>query len=135
MIARLRTRDVVRALAALAIVLLAACARHRDVTVITFWTIGREGEVVRELLDDFERAHPGVRVESQQMPLTAAHEKLLTAFAGDSLPDIGQLGNTWIPELATLGALAREKKIGAEVLKKAIGDLAINSEKPNPATS
>jgi pyruvate dehydrogenase E1 component len=37
--------------------------------------------------------------------------------------------------LATLGALAREKKIGLEVLKKAIGDLGINSEKPNPATS
>ncbi len=39
------------------------------------------------------------------MPLTAAHEKLLTAFAGDALPDISQLGNTWIPEFATLGAL------------------------------
>ena len=95
-----------RIFAVLAAVLsLAACAQHDGVTVIKFWTIGREGEVVRELLDDFERAHPGVRVESQQMPLTAAHEKLLTAFAGDSLPDIGQLGNTWIPELATLGAL------------------------------
>src|SRR6185312_8317104 len=101
-----RARGLVRAVAVLALVLLApACARHDDVTVIRFWTIGREGEVVRELLDEFERAHPGVRVESQQMPLTAAHEKLLTAFAGDSLPDIGQLGNTWIPELATLGAL------------------------------
>ena len=41
----------------------------------------------------------------QALPLTAAHEKLLTAFAGDALPDIGQLGNTWLPELATLGAL------------------------------
>ena len=67
---------------------------------IRFWTIGREGEVVGELLRDFERAHPGIRVDVQQMPLTAAHEKLLTAFAGDALPDIGQLGNTWIPELA-----------------------------------
>ena len=106
MITSVRARDFVRAVAVLVVVLLAsACARQGDVTVIRFWTIGREGEVVRELLDDFERAHPGVRVESQQMPLTAAHEKLLTAFAGDSLPDIGQLGNTWIPELATLGAL------------------------------
>jgi multiple sugar transport system substrate-binding protein len=85
---------------------IAACSRHAsDVTVVRFWTIGREGEVVRELLDDFERTHPGVRVENQQVPLTAAHEKLLTAFAGDALPDLGQLGNTWIPELATLGAL------------------------------
>jgi multiple sugar transport system substrate-binding protein len=83
-----------------------ACDRKDDgVTVITFWTIGREGEVVGELLRDFEKTHPGIRVNAQQMPLTAAHEKLLTAFAGDALPDIGQLGNTWIPELATLGAL------------------------------
>ena len=35
----------------------------------------------------------------------AAHEKLLTAFAGDATPDICQLGNTWIPEFVALGAL------------------------------
>jgi multiple sugar transport system substrate-binding protein len=89
-------------------VALGVAACHRDaggITVLKFWTIGREGEVVGELLRDFERLNPGIRVEVQQMPLTAAHEKLLTAFAGDALPDIGQLGNTWIPELATLGAL------------------------------
>ena len=38
----------------------------------------------RELLPEFERAHPGIRVEVQQLPWTAAHEKLLTAFAGDA---------------------------------------------------
>lgn len=75
------------------------------VTTITFWTIGHEGEVVQPLLRDFERTHPVIRIDLQQWPLTAAHEKLLTAFAGDALPDVGQLGNTWIPELATLGAL------------------------------
>ena len=73
--------------------------------MVRFWTVGNEGEVVQPLLRDFERTHPSIRVDAQQMPLTAAHEKLLTAFAGDALPDIGQLGNTWIPELATLGAL------------------------------
>ena len=51
------------------------------------------------------KPHPNVRVDIQQMPLTAAHEKLLTAFAGDALPDIGQLGNTWIPEFVAVGAL------------------------------
>ena len=39
----------------------------------------------------------------QQIPWLAAHEKLLTAFAGDATPDVCQLGNTWIPEFATLG--------------------------------
>jgi multiple sugar transport system substrate-binding protein len=46
-----------------------------------------------------------LRVRVQQIPWNAAHEKLLTAFAGDATPDVCQLGNTWIPEFATLGAL------------------------------
>ena len=68
--------------------------------------MGREGEVVTELLPEFERSHPGIRVAVQQVPWTAAHEKLLTAFAGDATPDLCQLGNTWIPELVALNALA-----------------------------
>jgi len=85
--------------------LLISCANPDNRTTLKFWTFGREGEVVGELLAEFERAHPGVHVEVQNMPLLAAHEKLLTAFAGDALPDLCQLGNTWIPEFATLGAL------------------------------
>jgi pyruvate dehydrogenase E1 component len=37
--------------------------------------------------------------------------------------------------LATLGALVREKKIGVDVMKKAIRELGINPEKLNPAIS
>ncbi|HEY0179409.1 MAG TPA: extracellular solute-binding protein, partial [Dokdonella sp.] len=86
--------------------LAAACARPAaDVVTLKFWAIGREAEVVPELLAEFERRHPGIHVEVQALPLTAAHEKLLTAFAGDVLPDVAQLGNTWLPELAALGAL------------------------------
>jgi multiple sugar transport system substrate-binding protein len=72
---------------------------------LRFWAMGREGEVVRELLRDFERANPQVRLDIQGLPWTAAHEKLLTAFAGDAVPDLCQLGNTWIPEFAALQAL------------------------------
>jgi multiple sugar transport system substrate-binding protein len=74
-------------------------------TVLRFWAMGREGEVVAELVHDFERAHRGVRVVVQQLPWSAAHEKLLTAFAGGTTPDVAQLGNTWIPELAALKTL------------------------------
>jgi multiple sugar transport system substrate-binding protein len=86
--------------------LLSGCnsAASRE-TVLRFWAMGREGEVVLELLSDFERAHPGIRVDVQQVPWTAAHEKLLTAFAGGVTPDICQLGNTWISELVALNAL------------------------------
>jgi multiple sugar transport system substrate-binding protein len=67
--------------------------------------MGREGEVVAELARDFERENPGIRVAVQQIPWTAAHEKLVTAHVGDATPDIAQLGNTWIAEFAVLDAL------------------------------
>jgi multiple sugar transport system substrate-binding protein len=93
--------------AALLGIVLAACApASNGPVVLRFWAMGREGEVVRELLADFERSHPGIRVEVQQLPWTAAQEKLLTSFAGDVTPDLCQLGNTWISQFAALGALA-----------------------------
>lgn len=90
---------------AMLLVLLVGCARDDGTTTIRFWAMGREAEVVAGLLREFEREHPGVRVELQQIPWSSAHEKLLTAFAADALPDVCQLGNTWIAEFATLDAL------------------------------
>ena len=94
-------------LAAIAVgsALLGSCAPAPAGHELTFWTIGREGEAIMQLLPAFERAHPDIRVKVQQLPLTAAHQKLLTAFAGNSTPDLSQLGNTWLPELAALHAL------------------------------
>jgi multiple sugar transport system substrate-binding protein len=76
-----------------------------DEVTLRFWGMGREGEVVQELAAGFERENPGIRVRVQQIPWTAAHEKLLTAHVGDATPDIAQLGNTWIAEFAALDAL------------------------------
>jgi multiple sugar transport system substrate-binding protein len=76
-----------------------------DVQVIRFWAMGREGEVVEALVPEFERRNPGIRVQVQQIPWSAAHEKLLTAFVGGATPDVSQLGNTWVPEFQALGAL------------------------------
>ncbi|WP_240046217.1 sugar ABC transporter substrate-binding protein [Rhodanobacter glycinis] len=86
--------------------LLGSCAKPAiDSKVLTVWTVGREGEAILTLLPDFERAHPDIHVKVQQLPLTAAHQKLLTAFAGGSTPDMTQLGNTWLPEMVALDAL------------------------------
>ncbi len=96
------------ALAAIALAGLPACESSPAAAGVTlrFWAFGREGEVVSELLPEFERRNPGVRVRVQQIPFTAAHEKLITAYVGDATPDLAQIGNTWIPEFAALGALA-----------------------------
>lgn len=87
--------------------LLAGCGPvGEETTTLRFWGFGREGEVVAELARDFERENPGIRVRVQQIPWSAAHEKVLTAIVGRSTPDVAQMGNTWIPEMVALGALA-----------------------------
>jgi multiple sugar transport system substrate-binding protein len=99
---------VARLLALGTVALAAGCSSHSaDESVVRFWAMGREGEVVAALVPEFERTHPGIRVAVQQLPWSAAHEKLLTAFAGDATPDVCQLGNTWIPEFVALHALER----------------------------
>ena len=97
-----------RRLTALLLLPLLACsgAGGSGRVTLRFWAMGHEAEVVAPLVREFERQHPGIRVDLQQIPWTAAHEKLLTAFVGNATPDVAQLGNTWVPELAVLHAIA-----------------------------
>ena len=94
-----------RVWALLWVVLACASCDSPAQTTLRFWTMGREGEVVQELLPEFERENPGIRVDVQQIPWSAAHEKLLTAHVGRATPDVAQLGNTWIAEFVALDAL------------------------------
>ncbi len=84
---------------------LAACGRASGGRTLRFWAMGREGEVAPELLAGFRAEHPEIDLRIEQLPWTAAHEKLLTAYAGDATPDVAQIGNTWLPEMVALGAV------------------------------
>ncbi len=85
--------------------LAAACTRRPSESQIEFWAIGTEGEYAPPLVARFI-AETGLRVATQAIPWTAAHQKLLTAFVGNSLPDLTMIRNSWLPELALLGAFA-----------------------------
>lgn len=89
---------------AMALPALAACGRRDVEGTLRFWAMGNEAANVPTLLPAFERAS-GATVRLQALPWTAAHEKLLTGFAGDSLPDVSQIGNSWLAELAAIGAI------------------------------
>lgn len=100
------TATLLRSLLLMGMVLGAGCAKRDDsVEVVRFWAVGSEAEIVNRFVPEFERLHPGIRIEVQQLAWSAAHEKLLTAVAGDATPDICQLGNTWIAEFAALQSL------------------------------
>jgi len=98
-------RQTVLGLAALAAAPLGCTRRSHSANVVRFWAVGREGEYAVDLLQDFLRERPDIQVDVQKLPWTAAHEKLLTAYAGETLPDLCSLGNTWIPEFTALNAL------------------------------
>jgi multiple sugar transport system substrate-binding protein len=76
-----------------------------DRTTVRIWAMGAEGEVLSKLVPGFEKEYPNIHVEVQQIPWTAAHEKLLTAYVGEATPDIAMLGNTWVPEFVALNSL------------------------------
>ncbi len=88
------------------LILLWSCGESSDKRItINFWAMGVEGETVSKLIGEFERENPNIKVKVLQIAWVAAHEKMITAFAGETLPDVFQLGNTWIPEFESLGAL------------------------------
>ena len=95
-------RELIGAAAALPLGL-AGCSRHGG-PELDMWAMGAEAEHLAELLATLPGGAPrDIRI--QPLPWSAAHEKLLTAFAGGSLPDLGQVGNSWIAELAAIGAI------------------------------
>ncbi|MHC1737243.1 MAG: extracellular solute-binding protein [Ignavibacteriaceae bacterium] len=77
----------------------------KNKTEIKFWAMGVEGEKVATLIPLFEKENPDIRVNLQQVPWSAAHEKLITAYVSETLPDVFQLGNTWLPEFSLMNTI------------------------------
>ncbi len=84
---------------------LAATGCARSSADVEMWAMGNEAAAMPELLRllGADTVLPVVSV--QPLPWTAAHEKLLTGFAGGALPTLSQVGNSWIAELAAIGAI------------------------------
>lgn len=81
-----------------------ACAA--EPVTLNVWAMGYEGKMIREMADIFEKEYPGqVRVVTQAIPWSGAHEKIMTSIIGGIPPDVCQMGTTWMAEFATIGAL------------------------------
>jgi multiple sugar transport system substrate-binding protein len=78
---------------------------------VTFWhAYSADSPEVKTLTEDvipgFEKLHPDVTVKAIAVPYDDLHQKLVTAVAGDTLPDLVRSDIMWVPELANLGVLA-----------------------------
>lgn len=75
-------------------------------TTIRVWAMGEEGLNLEKLIPAFERENPDIRVEIMQIPWALAYDKMITAVAGGTTPDVTQIGTTWMAPFAAMGALA-----------------------------
>ncbi|MBB4858694.1 multiple sugar transport system substrate-binding protein [Novosphingobium chloroacetimidivorans] len=99
---RVTRRSVLAGAAALAAT---SCGPRSASPPLRFWATSYEGDYAPHLMTAFTAA-TGIEVDVQSIPSTAAHEKMLTAFAGDALPDVFALPSGWIGEFQMIGALA-----------------------------
>jgi len=65
--------------------------------------MGAEAQKIGEMTARFEKANPGIRVTVQAIPWGAAHDKIITAVAGGTGPDVAQMGTTWMAEFGSIG--------------------------------
>ena len=77
---------------------------------VTFWDAYSSDSpevqtLEKTIIPAFEKLHPGVTVKDVVVPYDDLHQKLVTAVAGDQLPDLVRSDIIWVPELANLGVL------------------------------
>ncbi|WOO89610.1 extracellular solute-binding protein [Mollicutes bacterium LVI A0078] len=87
------------------VLLLAGCGSSSSSDKVVVWAMGEEGNRLHTLTEEYT-ADTGVEVEVVAIPWDQAYEKLSTAVASKSGPDVIQMGTSWIPEFGNAGALA-----------------------------
>ncbi|MFD4421625.1 extracellular solute-binding protein [Agromyces sp. NPDC058484] len=72
---------------------------------LSVWALGAGGDALKEIAEDFEAINPEVKVNVTSLAWETAHDKIATAIAGGTTPDVTQIGTTWMGEFAGTGAL------------------------------
>ncbi|MGH7729869.1 MAG: extracellular solute-binding protein [Candidatus Eiseniibacteriota bacterium] len=82
----------------------AACAPGRKARTIVFWQFWAP-DVVTPLVAAFEREHPGWKVQMEQLTWQSGLEKITAAVGSGKVPDLCELGSTWMPRMLASGQL------------------------------
>ena len=82
-----------------------ACAPGTRTRTIVFWQFWA-ADVVTPLLAEFEKENPGWKVQMEQLTWQSGREKITAAVASGKVPDLCELGSTWMPLMLASGQLA-----------------------------
>ena len=101
----LRPSAVLGLLLALPLMFSLACGKTSASQEIVFWQFW-PAEVIDPLLRNFEKEHPGTTVRMEQLTWQSGLEKITAAMASGNVPDLCELGSTWMPRMLHSDALS-----------------------------
>ncbi|GAG19423.1 unnamed protein product, partial [marine sediment metagenome] len=81
---------------ALASLLILTCAREEEAQVV-FWQF-QPPEVMESLIEEFEALNPSIKVRFETLTWQSGYEKIIMAFASGEVPDLLEVGSTWLPK-------------------------------------
>jgi len=100
---------------------------------IEWWGVQHQNYIYKDLIDEYERNHPNVKINYSQKDLKGYRERLTNSFLQAKGPDIFEVHNSWVPMFANNLARIPEEVIGKEDFKKSfypiiVSDLSWNNE-------
>ena len=62
--------------------------------------MGNEGDLLGDFVEGFKEENPDVNITVTAIPWASAHDKIQTAIAAGTVPDVIQMGTTWMADFA-----------------------------------
>jgi multiple sugar transport system substrate-binding protein len=82
-----------------------------------FWTNPEVKPTILELIQQFEKENPNMKVNLTDLTWSDGHEKIVVAFGSGTAPDVLELGSDWVPEFSYQDILL-DVTFEAEKIKK-----------------
>jgi multiple sugar transport system substrate-binding protein len=85
------------------ILLVCSCARDDSASVV-FWQF-QPPDLMEDLIEEFERQNPSIDVRVETLTWQSGYEKIVMAFSAGRLPDLLEVGSTWLPTFQAKGVI------------------------------
>ena len=77
---------------------------------LIFWhsystTSGEYKLLTKEIIPEFEKAHPEIKVTEVQVPYDEMRKRLIVSTAAAQYPDVMRMDIIWVPQFADIGVL------------------------------
>jgi multiple sugar transport system substrate-binding protein len=72
-------------------------SKKTQAVTLEYWGLWESDNIIRPVLDEFEKQHPNIKVQYKVQSLTQYRERLKRTLSGNPGPDIFRIHNSWIP--------------------------------------